>query len=616
MRYLGSKVKLLPEIENLIEKYNIQGETFADLFAGTGCVGDYFKNRYSILANDFLYYSYVLNKAKLQNSNIPRFSNFKRFYNTPIFEWLNSLQFTPDETYFIYNNYTEHGGRQFFSENNGIKIDGIRQTIEDLYNREIINENEYYFLLASLIESVTRYSNTSGTYEAFFKFLDPRTEKEFELSPLEMNITKEIHTNTITSENTNFLIRHITGDIAYIDTPYTVTQYVSAYHLLETLAKYDNPEIKGVGGKRDRENKNSLYARKSTALIEFEDLFRQLNFKHIIISYSNQGLVKIDELLDLAKKFAKKGKVNIEYIGYQEYQNHRSSNKRNGQKLTEVLIYFEKDIQINKSPLNYSGSKDTMFDLIQKELPKHVSTFVDVMGGAFNVGANIVALNSVIYNEINKEVFNIVKWLVEEDKEHIITYVNETIEDFGLKKADREAYNNLRTRYNDSKDFRDLFVLHMYSFQNMIRFNGTQQFNTPIGVAGYSKDLEHRIKNFKPKTTNCSFINNDYTKLDYSKFPEDTVFYFDPPYIITSAAYNDGKRGGKGWTENEEIELLTILKKIDSLGFKFLLSNVVEHHGKKHEILINWVKKNNFKMVDAGISGWRYAKHEVLIKNF
>ena len=60
MRYLGSKIKLLEQIENVINDNHIEGETFADLFAGTGCVGDYFKDRYKVISNDFLYYSFVL----------------------------------------------------------------------------------------------------------------------------------------------------------------------------------------------------------------------------------------------------------------------------------------------------------------------------------------------------------------------------------------------------------------------------------------------------------------------------------------------------------------------------------------------------------------------------
>lgn len=617
MRYLGSKIKLLPEIESVIKKYKIKGETFADLFSGTSCVGDYFKGKYKIISNDFLYYSYVISKAKLSFKDTPKFKKFKKLYKMNIFEWLNTNEYVADDTYFIYKNYTPIGGRKFFTESNGIKIDGIRQEIEKLKEKDIITENEYYFLIASLLESATKVSNTSGTYEAFFKFWESRAEKEFVIEPLEFNKVNKISKNEIFSEDTNLLVRKIEGDIAYIDTPYTVTQYVSAYHLLETLAKYDSPKIKGVGGKRERLNKNSLYARKNEAKAQFEDLFRQIRFKHIIISYSNQGLVPLKELVSLAKLFAKDNKVYVEKFNYQEYQNHRSSNKRNGEDLKEVIIYFQKDLEVNKSPLNYSGSKNTLVPTIIRELPYEVENFVDVMGGAFNVGANIVATKKVYYNEINTKIYDIIKWLVTNDKKEVIREIESCIDKYGLTKAGKENYNKLRHDYNlNTTDSVSLFVLHMYSFQNMIRFNNSQKFNTPIGVAGYSEDMKNRIENFKPKTVNIEFWNMDYVNIDWTTFSKNTIFYFDPPYFITNASYNDGKRGGKGWTKIEEIQLLDTLSKIDELGYKFLLSNVVEHKGKKNTILLNWIKYNKYKIINAGVSGWRYAKDEVIIKNF
>ena len=81
MRYLGNKEKLLPFIEKVIDKYNISGTTFADLFSGTCSVGDYFKDRYAILANDFLYYSYIISCAKLKNNKIPKFRRFRKIYD-------------------------------------------------------------------------------------------------------------------------------------------------------------------------------------------------------------------------------------------------------------------------------------------------------------------------------------------------------------------------------------------------------------------------------------------------------------------------------------------------------------------------------------------------------
>ena len=616
MRYLGSKIKLLSAIEDVISENEIEGDTFADLFAGTGCVGDYFKDRYKIISNDFLYYSYVMNNAKLMNAGIPTFDRVQEETGTDVFSWLNSLTFEPDETFFFYHNYTPAGGRMFFTESNGIKIDGIRQKIEEIHSMGWICESEYYFLLASMMESITKVSNTSGTYEAFFKFWDSRAEKEFELTPLEINEAPLFANNVVLNRDINELVREISGDIAYLDPPYTVTQYVSAYHMLETLTKYDSPDIKGVGGKRGRGDKNSLYAQRTKAKLIFEDLFRQIQFKHILISYSNQGLVPIDELCELASRFAVNGVVKINHYDYREYQNHRSSNKRNGNNLNEVIMYFEKDMTINKSPINYSGSKDTLVPEIIKSLPANVDVFVDVMGGAFNVGSNISALERVVYNEINPYVYGLVDWIINTPKDELVRSVEEKIAEYDMQKADSESYKRLRDAYNSNQNPLELFVLHMYSFQNIIRFNSRHQFNTPIGVAGYSEDMKQRLLDFSAKAPMVELTNMDYVRIDWGSYPENTVFYFDPPYYITSAAYNDVKRGMKGWGINEEVELLNTLKMIDDMGYKFILSNVIRHKDKEHTLLINWIQENNFKIRNAGVSGWRYAKNEVLIMNY
>lgn len=390
MRYLGSKIKLLSSIDEVIKENNIEGETFADLFAGTGCVGDFFKDRYQIISNDFLFYSYVMNRAKLKNDSIPKFDCFRKKYKSDIFEWLNTQTYIPDDSYFIYLNYTPIGNRMFFTEENGIKIDGIRQKIEELRAKNIIDEEEYYYLIASMIESITKVSNISGTYEAFFKFWDSRAEKDFDLQPLEINEAQLHANNLIFNEDTNKLVREIKGDIAYIDPPYTVTQYISAYHMFETLARYDYPTIKGVGGKRGRGDKNSLYAQRTKAKLIFEDLFRQIQFKHILISYSNQGLVPIEELCELASNFAVNGAVKINHYDYREYQNHRSSNKRNTidffsdfltMKKTGVRYYFDFPNNIDYVIRQLNLHQSRMFKDTQKHLVKSMIEFFEQFKG-------------------------------------------------------------------------------------------------------------------------------------------------------------------------------------------------------------------------------------------
>lgn len=232
MRYLGSKQKLLSAIDEIINKYGIKGETFADLFAGTGCVGDYFKDRYKIISNDFLYYSFVMNKARLENAFIPEFGKFDKKYKCKIFDWLNNLKFVPDDSYFIYNNYTPKAGRMFFTEENGIRLDGIRLKIEELYRDAVISEQEYFFLLASMVESMTKVSNTSGTYEAYFKFWDPRAQKRFEIQPLEMS------QNTMHAKNEkyNMYADFITDCMAYI-IDYTIKFFACFISLPRTMQK-------------------------------------------------------------------------------------------------------------------------------------------------------------------------------------------------------------------------------------------------------------------------------------------------------------------------------------------------------------------------------------------
>lgn len=616
MRYLGSKVKLLDFIQHTIFKYGIVGDRFCDLFAGTASVSDYFKGQYEIIANDFMYYSYVFSKAKLLNRCKPNFERFTKEYKCDIFEWLNSQIYTPNEDYFIYYNYSPVGNRLFFIEDNAIKIDGIRFAIENLYEGHILTENEYFFLKASLLDCVTRYSNTSGTYEAFFKFWDNRALKAFSIEPIEINNCQELKHCVVYNKNSNELVREISGDILYIDPPYTVTQYASAYNILETIARNDKPIIKGVGGKRDKGKCVSNYCYAKKAKDEFEDLFRQSQFRHILMSYSNQGVVPLDEVVELARLFAKDGIVHVDDVEYQEYQNHRSSNKRNGEKLKEVIIYFEKDLSIIKSPLNYAGSKDKMYLAIQKHFPKHIDTFVDVMGGAFNTGVNVVSTNQVVYNDINPFVFQIINWLLSTNKGYLIQEVENCIDRFSLAKAQETPYLALRNYYNSTgRNPLNLFVLHMYSFQNYIRFNSKQEFNTPIGVAGYSEDLRNRITKFIPKTSNVLLSNKDFRTINYLDYPEGTLFYFDPPYLITKAAYNDGKRGLDGWSEEHEQSLYKILSTINTHNYYFILSNVKEHKGKENVRLIKWAHANNFKIIEMGLSGWRYAKNEIIVTN-
>ncbi len=615
MRYLGNKTRMLDKIDYVLQDNHIQGNVFCDLFAGSGSVGDYFKDRYRIIANDFLFSMYIINTAKLENNDIPEFKIFKQIYGIDPFTYFNKKDYILDSQFFITHNYSPLGDRQFFSIENSVKIDGIRIDIEELYKNCVFNNSERNFLLASLIESVMGVSNTTGTYEAFLKQWDKRAFKHFCLEPLNFNIIEknQSDSNYVYNIDSNELIRQISGDILYIDPPYTITEYDSAYHLLESIAKYDYPNIGGVTGRRKEKRKKTKYNKKIDVLTNFEDLFRQAHFEHILVSYSTQGLVSIESIVKLARKFALNNEVKIYKFPYKEYKNVNSSKKN--QELKEVIIYFKKDFQVIRSPLNYTGSKYGIFNELLNIMPKHISSFVDIMGGAFNVGVNIIA-ERVIYNEFLPHTFQLISMLLNKDKEQIINDVKNIIQKYSLQKSDKESYLALRKDYNRTKDILKLFVLHMYCFQNQMRFNSKFEFNSPVGNCSYNNTLEERILLFKSKTDKVIVSNKSYNNIQYDEYDKNTVFYFDPPYFITNATYNDGKRGFIGWNADEETKLLEYIASIHIHGYKFILSNVLYHNNNSNFILIEWIKTHNFFIKHINNVGSKNSRNEVLIYNF
>jgi len=609
MRFIGNKTRLLQEIDQFLKENSISGNVFCDIFAGSSSVGDYFKSRYKIISNDFLKFSTDIAKAKLWNSEIPTFNIFKGKYQIDPFIYFNKKIYKYEANFFITNNYSPKGSRQYFSSNNTIKIDGIRIEIEEFYKNKIFNEHEYYFLLASLLESAMRFSNTSGTYEAFLKEWDKRALKAFILLPIELFNYKIKQNNEIYNEDSNTLIRKIKGDILYIDPPYTVTEYSSAYHVLETLSRYDYPDISGITGRRIYNDKKSIYTRKKEAIRAFEDLIRQAKFKHIVISYSNESLISINDLEKMFKKYAIDKKIVTKQISYRTYKNLRESKKSTN--LFEVLIYFKKNNVIIKSPLNYTGSKDKLMPQIEKYLPGHIDSFIDVMGGAFNVGINVVA-DEVVYNEYNPYVYKMIQMLLYTNPKKILKHIIKQIKRFNLSRGNSKTYNVFRAEYNSKQNAMDLFVLSMFSFQNQLRFNSSLEFNTPVGNCAFNNTLSQRIFDFKPRVKEIKLTNYDFQHLNYKKFSKDSLFYFDPPYFITNGSYNDGKRGFDGWNSDLETKLLKYITSLHNNGYKFMLSNIIHHKNKTNHILKDWIGTHKFNVFELK-SG---ARKEVIIINY
>ena len=331
MNYIGSKYKLSYFISSSVKSIvgeDLSDKIFCDLFAGTGVVGRNFKKEVKkVISNDMEFYSYVLNKNYIENHE---------FLDNEIY--IKELNETNGEEGFIFNEYSENGkaNRLYFSEHNGKKIDAIRTKIELWKTEKKISSALYYFLLASLLESADKVANTASVYGAFLKKIKKTAQKELILEPAIFEINS--HSHEVYNEDSNLLIKKIEGDILYLDPPYNAREYGANYHLLNTIAKYDNFTPKGKTGLRDYSK--SAFCKKKEVEKSFDDLIKNANFKYIFLSYNNEGIMSSETIKKILSNYGKYDLLTTEYQRFRadkkENRNHKASST------TEYLHILEK----------------------------------------------------------------------------------------------------------------------------------------------------------------------------------------------------------------------------------------------------------------------------------
>jgi adenine-specific DNA-methyltransferase len=328
MNYIGSKNSLssfiLSTVQNVVGD-GLSTKTFADIFAGTGSVGRTFKPLVKqVIANDVEYYSYILNRNYIGNHTSLKYQTF--------ITKLNELDGVEG---FIFQQYAEGGseGRLYFSNENGKKIDAARRQIESWKVENKLSEELYFFLLASLLESADKVANTASVYGAYLK---KTAQKKLVLAPAVFQETEKGH--QVFQEDSNTLIKDISGDILYLDPPYNARQYGANYHLLTTIAKYDTFVPRGKTGLR--EYYKSAYCRKNEVLDSFTQLIADAQFKYIFLSYNNEGLMSQE---DVEKVMTTHGSYQLETKKYRRFKADKTENRNHKADSTfEYLHILEK----------------------------------------------------------------------------------------------------------------------------------------------------------------------------------------------------------------------------------------------------------------------------------
>jgi len=646
-RYLGAKTKLLGFIEDILRKEKVEYKVFADIFAGTGVVADRFLKHGDIIVNDILesnHFSYVAFFGK-ETIRLPRLLNLIREYNS-----LNRLP---------HNYFSKNFANTYFDLDNSKRIGFIRENIESLYKAKKLNRRERAYLVTSLIYALDRIANTVGHYDAYRKV--KIVQKPLELKPLLLKPHK--NKAFIFREDANSLVKHVSADVVYIDPPYNSRQYSDAYHLLENIASWKKEKVYGVAKKIRRDHLKSHYSLKSAGAA-FSDLISNLEAKFILVSYNDMGTngdarsqsrISDHEILSSLKS---RGDVTV----YERSFNQFTTGSSTKSDLKERIFFCRVQPKINpqpvsmvisvnthlpafvKSPLNYTGGKHKLLPQLVSFFPKDIDIFYDVFCGGANVGVNAEARKIVCIDK-NEKVIKLLNLIKSTNFEILNQKILEIVDKHnlsqsfihgyelyncessnGLGKYNKESFIKLRNIYNHSKnELRDfyLLVLILYSFNNQIRFNTQGHFNLPVGKRDYNGSSRRNLAHFNALANkkDISFNVGDFRDLKAMTFKENDFIYLDPPYLLGLASYNEVG----GWSEHNEVDLYETLTNLDKRGVRFALSNVIEHKGRKNELLSDWTRKNSLRVhpIDHSYKNSNYqstAKNnltrEVLVTNY
>jgi adenine-specific DNA-methyltransferase len=364
MRYIGNKTKLLSFIDRVMDELGIRSGVFCDLFAGTASVARHMKSRgFHVVSADLMRYSYVLQRAYVVANEYPRFAHMPMEVGvTPwaaaddrerplqkVVQFLDALRDGQDG--FIYHSYCPGGSdgrRLYFTDENGRRIDAIRETLDRWQGEGRLNEDEYYLLLAALIEAADAVANISGVYCAFLKRWQPNARRRLKLRPPEVTTGNSWPHRALLGD-ANDLITNIRCDIVYLDPPYNVRQYACNYHLLETIAEgwsRQEPRIYGKTGMRPYKHQRSRYCCRRKGEKALANLVEQARERagctHLLMSYNDEGVIPGRSIERILKE---NGRAETYRAFRRSYRRFRSDSDgphrryKRGDRVTERLYY-------------------------------------------------------------------------------------------------------------------------------------------------------------------------------------------------------------------------------------------------------------------------------------
>ncbi len=330
IRYMGNKGKLLDEIIPVIESLTNPGDIICDIMAGTNAVSYALKPRNVLITNDIQTYSYIISKCLLNNYVIPSLEEAHDDLDENYKMNLEKREFS-----FFVDEYTD----TYFAERQCLDIDSFRYAIE-----KISDDSKKCFYLTVLMSVMCKAQSTTGHFAQYMdknhkRIIPLRQLSIYDLFFEKINDFKTFKCSQYNNYHFNLdykvLFKNDLMDKVkcfYLDSPYTADQYSRFYHILETICKYDNPVLEYKAKYRnDRVQSDFCYKKKVAGEFEYIISFCRSKNASLVISYSNHGVITIDEICKIASKYY--SNVDVKNINFEH-----SSQGKGTIDIQEVII--------------------------------------------------------------------------------------------------------------------------------------------------------------------------------------------------------------------------------------------------------------------------------------
>lgn len=269
--------------------------------------------------------------------------------------------------------------------------------------------------------------------------------------------------------------------------------------------------------------------------------------------------------------------------------------------------------EIKRSPMFYVGDKCKIIKEIKQYFPKNIDVFIEPFVGGGTVFLNVPASHYFL-NDIDINIYQLHNFLIKQsgDRENFFKKVLQCIKKYNFSRSyiedivpselkkkwkktyyakyNQAGYDRLKKDYNNSKkkNLLLLYILLIYGFNRMIRFNSKKEFNVPVGNVDFNKNVLNALNDYFDfvYTKSIRLFNSDFKDfLKELNVKSNYFIYLDPPYLISHSEYN------KIWNNEKEVELLNMLDKLNKKNIKFAISNMTKYKDKKNDVFIKWMRK-------------------------